>query len=46
MKRKNHVGLIVRSPDRGRVADLLGNYVRRVREDFLATAPPRERPTA
>ena len=46
MKRKNHVGLIVRSPDRARVASLLTQYVERIRQDFLATAPPRDRPTS
>lgn len=46
MNRKHHVGLVVRSSDRGRVADLLDMYVQRVRHDFLATAPPRERPTS
>jgi hypothetical protein len=46
MKRKSHVGLIVRSPDRRRVESLLDRYVRRVRQDFLATAPPRDRPTS
>jgi hypothetical protein len=46
MRRKNHVGLIVRSPDRERVASLLKEYVERVRQDFLATAPPRDRPTS
>jgi hypothetical protein len=46
MKRKNHVGLFVRSPDRARVSALLDDYVRRIGQDFLATAPPRDRPTA
>jgi biotin carboxylase len=46
MKKKNHVGLIVRSADRWRIAELLDKYVQRVRQDFLATAPPRERPTS
>ncbi len=46
MEKKHHVGLIVRSSGRARVTALLDNYVPRVRQDFLATAPPRERPTS
>ena len=37
-----HVGLIVRSPDHGRVVNLLTEYARRFREDFTAVAPPEE----
>ncbi len=46
MKRKNHVGLIVRSRDRQRVEQLLAQYASRIRQDFTATAPPRDRPTS
>ena len=38
-----HVGLVVRSPDHGRVVDLLHQYQSRFAEDFCAVAPPRER---
>lgn len=38
-----HVGLIVRSPDQGRVVSLLTKYARRFREDFTAVVPAEER---
>ena len=38
-----HVGLIVRSPDQGRVVSLLNEYAQRFREDFTAVAPAEER---
>ncbi|HSE22153.1 MAG TPA: ATP-grasp domain-containing protein [Pyrinomonadaceae bacterium] len=37
-----HVGLIVRSPDQGRVVSLLTEYAKRFREDFTAVAPAEE----
>ena len=37
-----HVGLIVRSPDHGRVVNLLTEYARRFSEDFTAVDPPEE----
>jgi biotin carboxylase len=37
-----HVGLIVRSPRHGRVAELTANYARRFARDFTAVAPPEE----
>jgi hypothetical protein len=45
MNKKNHVGLIVRSDDRARVAVLLDSYTARIKEHFLAVLPPKERPT-
>jgi biotin carboxylase len=45
LEKKHHVGFIVSSPSYERVQYLLDQYVERVREDFLAVAPPRERPT-
>ncbi|MFO0553104.1 MAG: hypothetical protein U0271_32250 [Polyangiaceae bacterium] len=45
MSRKHHIGLIVRSPSPARVDELLGQYVERVRKDYLAVAPPLDRPT-
>jgi len=43
--KKNHVGFIVRHPDYQRVTTLLETLVARAQHDFLAVAPPRERPT-
>ena len=37
-----HVGLIVHSPDQGRVVSLLAEYARRFRVDFTAVAPAEE----
>ena len=42
--KKHHVGLIVRSPDPKRVEELMWNYAQRFRQDFFASAPPREKP--
>jgi biotin carboxylase len=42
--RRHHAGLIVRSPEAGRVRELLDQYERRFREDFYAFIPPPERP--
>lgn len=39
-----HVGLIVRSPDYDRVIELLTQYTRRFSEEFMAVAPPEEKP--
>jgi len=44
MKKKHHVGFIVKSPQRQRVAELLKLYTERVRSDHHASAPPREKP--
>jgi len=41
----HHVGLIVKSPDPKRVEELIWNYAQRFRQDFFASAPPKERPT-
>ena len=43
-EKKHHVGLIVKSPDAERVQELLQSYVQRMRQDFLASQPPLERP--
>ena len=43
--KKHHAGLIVKSPDPKRVEELIWNYAQRFRQDFFASAPPRERPT-
>lgn len=41
--KRHHVGFVVRSPDESRVAELIKLYTERVRKDFHATAPPREK---
>ncbi len=43
MDRRHHVGFIVKSPYRDRVENLLGLYTERVRVDFHASAPPRDK---
>ncbi|MER3631010.1 MAG: ATPase [Blastocatellia bacterium] len=43
VRKPRHVGLIFHSKDIGRIADLLQLYTRRITEDFLATAPAKER---
>jgi biotin carboxylase len=42
LRKKNHAGLIVRSPSLDRVEQLLGEYADRFYRDFFATAPPRK----
>ena len=44
VKKRHHAGLIVRSPSLERVNELLDEYGRRFVEDFVAVAPPPERP--
>jgi hypothetical protein len=39
MKKTHHGGLILQSPHRDRVRELLGGYMRRFREDFYASMP-------
>lgn len=45
MEKKHHVGFILKSQSYERVQYLMDQYLERVREDFLAVAPPRERPS-
>jgi biotin carboxylase len=45
VKKRYHVGLVVRSPRLERVEELLDQYARRFCNDFTAVAPPLERPT-
>ena len=45
MKKRHHVGMIVKSTDLERVRTLLDEYVERIRYDFYSSAPPREKPT-
>jgi hypothetical protein len=42
--RRHHVGFIVKSPDSGRVETLLQSYTKRVRDEYQASAPPRDKP--
>lgn len=44
LKKKHHVGFIVKSPRREKVSELLKLYTERVRRDFHASAPPRAKP--
>lgn len=44
VKKRHHAGLIVRAPRLERVNELLDAYGRRFAEDFVAVAPPPERP--
>ncbi|MGI8919864.1 MAG: ATPase, partial [Pyrinomonadaceae bacterium] len=43
VKKKHHVGLVVRSPKLQRVQELLSDYATRFATDFAATLPPLER---
>ena len=43
--KKHHAGLIVKSPDPGRVQELISNYAQRFRQDFFASEPPRDKPS-
>jgi biotin carboxylase len=45
LKKPYHAGLIVASPDAGRVEHLLDDYAKRFYADFFASAPAPERPT-
>ena len=44
VKKRHHAGLIVRAPRLERVNELLNQYGHRFVEDFVAVAPPPERP--
>ena len=44
VKKRHHAGLIVRSPQLARVEELLLSYSQRFADDFVAVAPPPERP--
>lgn len=43
LNKKNHAGLIFRSPEYQRVEELLGTYTQRFCKDFFTSAPPREK---
>lgn len=42
MTKRYHAGLIISSPDAGRVESLLDSYAERFARDFLAVMPPRQ----
>jgi hypothetical protein len=44
VKKRHHAGLIVRASRLDRVTELLDDYACRFAEDFVAVAPPPERP--
>jgi biotin carboxylase len=44
VKKRHHAGLIVRARQLDRVTALLDDYARRFADDFVAVAPPPERP--
>ena len=44
MQKKHHVGFIVKSASRERVRGLLNLYLERVRSEYHASAPPRDKP--
>ncbi|HVN17396.1 MAG TPA: hypothetical protein VMU05_01445 [Dongiaceae bacterium] len=46
IKKHHHAGLILKSQDPRRIPVLLENYALRFAEDFMAVAPPRDKPTA
>lgn len=45
LEKRHHVGLIVKSPDPGRVDQLMKQYAERMKADFFASAPPRTKPS-
>lgn len=44
MTKRHHVGVIVRSPEYGRITRLLDDYTERFKADFSATLPARDSP--
>lgn len=44
VNKRHHAGLIVRAPQLNRVTELLDGYAVRFADDFVAVAPPPERP--
>jgi biotin carboxylase len=44
--KKHHAGFVLRAPKPERISELLGSYVTRFRDDFMATAPVPEKPSA
>jgi len=46
LKKKNHVGFVIASPNRDRVRNLQDEYCRRIYADFFAKLPPPDKPTS
>ncbi len=46
LDKKNHAGIVVASPDPARVQAVLESYTERFYQDFHASAPPPDKPTA
>ncbi len=46
MKKKNHVGFVLKSPNAARVKLLLDDYSQRIYNDFFAKLPPSDKPTS
>jgi biotin carboxylase len=46
LKKKNHVGFVIASPDPYRIRYLQDEYARRIYADFFAKLPPAEKPTS
>ena len=46
VSRKHHAGFVLRSGSSQRIVELLDSYAQRFTQDFLATAPVPDRPTA
>jgi biotin carboxylase len=46
MDQKHHIGLILRSPDSGRIDALLNDYMGRIARDYQAVLPPSDKATA
>ena len=44
MEKEHHIGLIIRSPNAGRVRELLDDYAARVARDYHTSAPAQDRP--
>ncbi|MDZ7639415.1 MAG: ATPase [Bryobacterales bacterium] len=45
MEKKHHVGFLFRSPSHARISELLGTYTEIVKNEFHASAPPKDRPS-
>lgn len=45
MRKEHHIGLILKSDKRERILELLEQYAERVRNDFHASAPPKDHAT-
>jgi hypothetical protein len=46
LKKKNHAGFVIASPDPNRVRYLQDEYTRRIYTDFFAKLPPPDKPTS